>query len=68
MSYARIADRSGVLVTAALFPFQIRRAGAVGRSQAFFSKRGTARAFWYCYAVPGKVEINENNRVIGSSH
>ncbi len=31
------------------------------------SRSGTARAFWYCRAVPGKAEIGENNRVVGSS-
>jgi len=43
--YGRITDRSGVGVTAVPFPFQIRRAGVVGRSQSILSRRGTARAF-----------------------
>jgi hypothetical protein len=48
--------------------FKFDELAQLGVAKAFFSKRGTARAFWYCYAVAGKFEISENNRVIGSSH
>jgi hypothetical protein len=58
MSYARIADQSGVCATAGPFSFQIRKAGIVGRSQRILSY---ARTFWYCRAVLDKVEISENN-------